>query len=1069
VADDGRPNATATATWSQVSGPASVTFADATSPGTSITVPQPGTYVLRLSATDGELSASDDVVVTAAAGVCAAPLTGLVGWWPGDASGTDVASGYNLVLRNGASFADGRVGPALAFDGFDDFATAGKPATVSDGDFTVDTWVLFHSLRRPPRVGSSGGGQMSLVDKMSPAAANRDGWRLLKHDDDTFWFCFGGGTADGCQAGGPLTVQSSTKVRPEDLDTWFHVTAVKSGDQVSLYVNGALEASKLLGRAFTDTGAGELVLGSNLFGQHTLDGLLDEVQVYNRALSAAEVQQLALQEAAGQCKPPRPASNQAPQVNAGADATILAAAEAGAATVGALNGAVADDGLPGGPLGSTWTKVSGSGTVTFADAAQPRTTATFSLPGTYVLRLSATDTQLTASDDVTVTVGAAACQTPTSGLVAWWPADGTGRDLIGGGAAVPQNGTIYVPGKVLEAFSFDGVDDQVNAGHAANLNVSAGDFSVDAWVFFKDVLGERTILDKMSATGTNTDGWRLMKSDGNQIWFCLGGDTVNGCAAGGPLTVQGTTQVKTGLWYHVAAVKRGTIISVYVNGVREASKALGASFTDSGQADLIFGAQVGQATSLSAWLDEVDLYGRALTDTEVRSIYAAGQLGKCKPNQPPRVNAGVDQIVHLLPSTGVPTTTTLMGIVADDGLPTPAQLTKTWTRVSGPANVTFGNASAATTTASFTLAGDYVLRLTVSDGQLTASDDLIVTVTSPVPNAAPIVNCGADQTVFGPSLRVNITCTVSDDGQPIGANLVPTWTKVDGPSTFEFINTGLTFAAINIYDVGTYTVRLRVSDGVLAGSDDVVVKVLPANKIPVVNPGPTQTVYLPQDGSVTTRMAGSATDDGQPTPPALTATWSLMWGPTPNNPDEPNYVFGDPHRFDTTVTLTQIGWYAFRLQVSDGLIVNEGSMSIYVEAGNRRPAVNAGPDQAITLPTRSVMLAGSRTDDGLPTGAALTSRWSVVSGPGAAVFSSPLSLVTSATFDSPGTYVLRLTVDDTELAGSDDLIVTVAGKPTIGDPPVVAITEPGDLTNVTAPVDVRGATTGTPSPPAARR
>ena len=40
---------------------------------------------------------------------------------------------------------------AFAFDGFNDYATAGKPATVSDGDFTVDTWVLFHSLERPPR------------------------------------------------------------------------------------------------------------------------------------------------------------------------------------------------------------------------------------------------------------------------------------------------------------------------------------------------------------------------------------------------------------------------------------------------------------------------------------------------------------------------------------------------------------------------------------------------------------------------------------------------------------------------------------------------------------------------------------------------------------------------------------------------------------------------------------------------------------------------------------------------------------------------------------------------------
>jgi len=133
-------------------------------------------------------------------------------------------------------------------------------------------------------------------------------------------------------------------------------------------------------------------------------------------------------------------------------------------------------------LAPTWTKVSGPGSVVFADTAQTRTSASFSQPGVYVLRLSASDTLLTASDDVSVTVSAAACTTTSSGMVAWWAADGRATDLQGGAAAVMQNGTFFVPGKVLEAFSLDGTDDQVNAGHAASLNVSGGDFTVDAWV-----------------------------------------------------------------------------------------------------------------------------------------------------------------------------------------------------------------------------------------------------------------------------------------------------------------------------------------------------------------------------------------------------------------------------------------------------------------------------------------------------------------------------------------------------------------------------------------------------------
>jgi hypothetical protein len=60
-----------------------------------------------------------------------------------------------------------------------------------------------------------------------------------------------------------------------------------------------------------------------------------------------------------------------------------------------------------------------------------------------------------------------------------------------------------------------------------------------------------------------------------------------------------------------------------------------------------------------------------------------------------------------------------------------------WSMVSGPGTVTFGNASAQDTTASFSQDGSYVLRLTASDGALSASDDVTVTV-SPAPTSAPV-------------------------------------------------------------------------------------------------------------------------------------------------------------------------------------------------------------------------------------------------------------------------------------------------------------------------------------------
>jgi hypothetical protein len=55
-------------------------------------------------------------------------------------------------------------------------------------------------------------------------------------------------------------------------------------------------------------------------------------------------------------------------------------------------------------------------------------------------------------------------------------------------------------------------------------------------------------------------------------------------------------------------------------------------------------------------------------------------------------------------------------------------VTTTWSKVSGPGSVTFANAKAKSTTASFLLSGSYVLRLTASDGALTATDDIAITV-----------------------------------------------------------------------------------------------------------------------------------------------------------------------------------------------------------------------------------------------------------------------------------------------------------------------------------------------------
>ncbi len=92
---------------------------------------------------------------------------------------------------------------------------------------------------------------------------------------------------------------------------------------------------------------------------------------------------------------------------------------------------------------------------------------------------------------------------------------------------------------------------------------------------------------------------------------------------------------------------------------------------------------------------------------------------------------------------------------------------------------------------------------------------------------------------------------------------------------------------------------------------------------------------------------------------------------------------------------------------------------------NQPPTVTAGPDTTATTGV-ALTLAGSATDDGLPDPpGTLTAAWSMISGPGTATFTDATSPTSQVTFDAAGTYLLRLSADDSTGPVTDDLTVTV--------------------------------------------
>ena len=222
-------------------------------------------------------------------------------------------------------------------------------------------------------------------------------------------------------------------------------------------------------------------------------------------------------------------------------------------------------------------------------------------------------------------------------MVSWWPGDGNANDIKDGNNGTLQNGVTFATGMVDQAFLLDGIDDFVDVGNAPNLQVSPSEFTVDAWVNFNALShppgenngappGDMSILDKMSPSGVNTDGWRLIKQDDNRFWFCFGAGGDNGC--GDPaFTVFSQTDAVTGADYHVSAVKTSTIFSIYVNGVLEDTRPL-PSFTDSNSTDLLIGANALEGAHLNGLIDEVEIFNRALSASEIQAIVNAGSAGK---------------------------------------------------------------------------------------------------------------------------------------------------------------------------------------------------------------------------------------------------------------------------------------------------------------------------------------------------------------------------------------------------------------------------------------------------------
>jgi hyaluronate lyase len=365
-----------TTVWSQTGGSGAVTFGNSNALTTTASFSADGTYGITFAASNGATNGvSLTVVVNSSIGEV---TNGLLGWWKMDETGGTTAfdssgNGANATVRGG-TFTTGHLSNALYLAGGTNNATF---TSVDSAQTTVAAWVY-----------ADGNGGSSFP-------------RILVAPGYYFNFRFDGSANNNALDFATTTTANGSTVdgewvaTPNSIGTgaWYHVAVSydrsSTANVPALYVNGArMSVTTLTSPSTTPPSyAGTTYIGNRLDLTRGWDGLIDDLRIYNRLLSDAEVQSLA-------GTPP----NFAPTVSAGTNLTVLWPAAAN------LNGNVADDGNPNPPgaVTATWSEVSGPGTVTFADSNVLATTASFSTAGSYQLQLAADDGQVTTAGSVTV-------------------------------------------------------------------------------------------------------------------------------------------------------------------------------------------------------------------------------------------------------------------------------------------------------------------------------------------------------------------------------------------------------------------------------------------------------------------------------------------------------------------------------------------------------------------------------------------------------------------------------------------------------------------------------------------
>jgi hypothetical protein len=221
---------------------------------------------------------------------------------------------------------------------------------------------------------------------------------------------------------------------------------------------------------------------------------------------------------------------------------------------------------------------------------------------------------------------------PTAGLVLSLGFDEASGDAIDSSTSARNGvitGAVRVPGKVGNALSFDGIDDWVTVTDGAAgtpLDLTTG-MTIEAWVLPSAMSGWETVV--LKELGVNLLSYALYANDGAPLGGFNGpaGYVRIGLADN---AVQGVGPLSTTEWTHLATTYDGTMQRLYVNGVEVGARAQTGSMPVGNQPLRIGGNASFAGEFFEGLIDEVKVYNRALSASEI-----GADMGNVAPPPPP--------------------------------------------------------------------------------------------------------------------------------------------------------------------------------------------------------------------------------------------------------------------------------------------------------------------------------------------------------------------------------------------------------------------------------------------------